>query len=317
MNVLIYGGGAVGLGIASCLLKSNVSVDIIAREKTVKQLALKGLIRDGIFGQVTIPPEKFGAFTNLTFINKNKSYDYICVCVKSFDSLSVAMDISKHKELLGYNTPIILFQNGWGNTEKFCRYFPETQIYNARVITGFTRPNLNQVTITVHADDVHMGSLFYPFSSGKMKQLCTAISNGDLPCSLSSAIGKDLWAKMLYNCPLNPLGAILGIPYGRLSENLYTREIMNKIIHETFAVMIASGYSTHWESPEDFIEVFYSRLVPRTYEHESSTLQDLRAGKKTEIDALNGEVIRLGEKHGIPVNVNRVMWGLIKYREII
>lgn len=315
MNVLIYGGGAVGLGIASCLLKSNVSVDIIARENTVKQLTSMGLVRDGIFGQVTFPQENFGAFTDLAFIGKNKTYDCICVCVKSFDTLSAAKDLNEYKNLLAPNSPIILFQNGWGNAEKFCRYFPEIQVYNARVITGFIRPVPHKVTITVHADSVHIGNLFHTSPSDSIKQLCTAISDGDLPCIPFLEIGKDLWAKMLYNCPLNPLGAILGIPYGALSENPYTKEIMDKIVNEVFSVMIADGYSTHWKTPEDFIEVFYSQLIPRTYEHESSTLQDLRAGKKTEIDALNGEVIRLGEKHGIPVSVNRVMWGLVKYRE--
>lgn len=315
MNVLIYGGGAVGLGIASCLLKSGTSVDIIARENTVKQLTKEGLVRDGIFGEVKIPPGEFGAFTDLAFIEKNKTYDCICVCTKSFDTISAAKDIYEYKELLTETSMVVLFQNGWGNTEKFCRYFPETLVFNARVITGFIRPAMNKVKITVHADSIHIGNLFHDTTSVVINQLCTAISDGDVPCTPFPAIGKDLWAKMLYNCPLNPLGAILGITYGKLSENPYTKDIMDKIIHEVFHIMIADGYSTHWKTPDDFIEVFYSQLIPRTYEHESSTLQDLRAGKKTEIDALNGEIIRLGEKHGIPVNVNRVMWGLIKYRE--
>ena len=315
MNVLVYGGGAVGLGIASCLLKSGISVDIIARENTVKQLALTGLVRDGIFGQVTIPPETFGAFSELSVIPGNKSYDCICVCVKSFDTLNAAKEISEHAGLFVQDSPIVLFQNGWGNAEKFCGDFPESLVYNARVITGFIQPAPHKVTITVHADSVHIGNLFHSMFPDKINQLCTAISNGGLPCIPFRDIGKDLWAKMLYNCPLNPLGAILGIHYGKLAETPYTKEIMDRIIHEVFGVMIADGYTTHWETPEEFINIFYSHLVPRTYEHESSTLQDLRAGKKTEIDALNGEIIRLGEKHGVPVSVNRVMWGLIKYRE--
>jgi 2-dehydropantoate 2-reductase len=315
MTILIYGGGAVGLGIASCLLKSGNTVDIIAREKTVELLKGKGLIRDGIFGKVTISPGEFDAFNDVSQVPKRKTYDCLCVCTKSHDTLPAAKAIYAYKNILEPDSPVVLFQNGWGNTEKFCRYFPETRVYNARVITGFTRPALNTVTITVHADSVHIGNLYHPSTSPAIRQLCEEINKGGLPCIPVADIGKDLWAKMLYNCPLNPLGALLGIPYGRLSENSYTRDIMNKIIHEVFGVMIAEGYTTHWRTPEDFIEIFYSQLVPRTYEHESSTLQDLRAGKKTEIDALNGEIIRLGEKHTIPVSVNRVMWGIIKYME--
>jgi len=315
MNVLIYGGGAVGLGIASCLLKSNASVDIIAREDTVRQLTIKGLIRDGIFGNVTIPPQNFKAYEDISLVDTNRSFDFICVCTKSFDSETTARNLYEYKEIMAPDSVIILFQNGWGNTEKFLGYFSENQVYNARIITGFIRPAPHQVTITVHADSIHIGNLHSHTATGRIERLCTVINNGGVPCIPFQEIGKDLWAKMLYNCPLNPLGAILGIPYGKLAENAYTKEIMNTIIHEIFAVMTADNLSTHWENPEDFIALFYSQLVPRTSDHESSMLQDLRAGKRTEIDSLNGEIIRLGKKHNIPVNVNQTIWDLIKYEE--
>ena len=113
MRVLIYGGGAVGLGIASFLLKSKDQVDIIARENTVLALRKNGLIRTGIWGDYSAGPAAFGSYTSLSEI-KTKSYDYILVCTKSFDSFEAAKDLSQYDSLFGEKTKIVLFQNGWG-----------------------------------------------------------------------------------------------------------------------------------------------------------------------------------------------------------
>ena len=182
------------------------------------------------------------------------------------------------------------------------------------MITGFRRFKANGVEITVHADAIHVGSLF---GCGEecVAELCEAISEGGIPCEVTGEIGKDLWAKMLYNCALNPLGAILGVPYGVLAESEYTRFIMNGITEEVFGVMEGAGYETHWADAEGFLSAFYERLVPTTAGHMSSTLQDIQAGKKTEIDALNGAVIRLAEEQGREAPYNRAVYNIIKFSE--
>ena len=120
---------------------------------------------------------------------------------------------------------------------------------------------------------------------------------------------------MLYNCALNPLGAILDVPYGTLAEHESTRNIMNCIVEEVFAVMTKAGYETHWESVKNFLKVFYGKLVPDTAEHKSSTLQDITAKKATEIDALNGAVVKLAEKFHISVPCNSIVYNIIKFIE--
>jgi len=313
MRALIYGGGAVGLGIASCLLKSGCQVIIIAREETVSHLRQDGLVRTGIFGDHYAEPAAFSCYSSLNEV-QTQVYDYILVCTKSFDSLEAARDLSAHKSLFGQETKIVLFQNGWGNAEVFLSFFGKEQVYSARVITGFHRPKNNEVTVTVHADAIHIGSLF-GCDSLCLKSLSDAIANGDIPCETTNEIGKDLWAKMLYNCALNPLGAILDVPYGVLAEREFSRTIMNGIVDEAFKAMRAAGYQTHWRCPKDFLEVFYGKLVPDTAEHKSSTLQDLAAKKKTEIDALNGAVIKLAEKQKIHVPYNSVVYNIVKFIE--
>jgi len=230
MRILVYGGGAVGLGIASCLLKSKCRVDIIARENTVLPLREHGLVRTGILGDYYADSAAFGSYLSLSEV-QTKTYDYILVCTKSFDSLEAAEDLSRHKSLFGQpgrspgldqtrhrRAKIVLFQNGWGNAEIFSSFFSREKIYNARVITGFRRLNNNKVEITVHADSIHIGSLFGGDLS-EIENLCESITKGAIPCESTNEIEKDLWAKMLYNCALNGLGAILDVPYGELAKN--------------------------------------------------------------------------------------------------
>ena len=313
MKALIYGGGAVGLGLASCLLKSKATVDIIARKDTVAALQKNGLIRTGIFGNYRAEPSAFGSYTSPGQI-ENKTYDYILVCTKSFDSRKAAKNLYEYQSLFGRNTKIVLFQNGWSNAEKFASFFDRQIVYTARVITGFQRQSPNEVVITVHADSIHIGSLFGADVS-RVRELSELINSGDIPCRTTDRIDKDIWAKMLYNCALNPLGAILDVPYGKLAEREFTRSIMNGIVEEVFTVMNLAGHETHWQSAKDFLEIFYAELVPDTAEHKSSTLQDIAAKKPTEIEALNGAVIKLAEKFEVDVPYNLVVYNIIKFIE--
>jgi 2-dehydropantoate 2-reductase len=234
--------------------------------------------------------------------------------VKSFDSEQAAQDLYESKHLLKPSGRIVLFQNGWGNAQVFSLLFPENAVYNARVITGFTRPEENCVEVTVHADAIHVGSL-YTTSTAEVTPLCEAIAAGDIPCEAVPDIEKDLWAKMLFNCPLNAVGAVFGVSYGALGEHEQTRHIMEMIVRETFQVMDAAGYATYWRSPEEYLHKFYRDLIPLTARHYSSTLQDLQAGKRTEIDALNGAIIKLGQAHRVSVPTNEVLYSMIKYLE--
>jgi 2-dehydropantoate 2-reductase len=272
-----------------------------------------GLLRTGIFERFYAEPDSFAAYQSLGNF-QNQTFDFILVCTKSFDSAEAAEDLSGYPEIFKSDTKIVLCQNGWGNAEKFSAFFPKERVYSARVITGFTRHKPNEVEITVHADAIHIGSLF-GCDIACVEALAGAIAEGGIPCVTVPDIEKDLWAKMLYNCALNPLGAILDVPYGELAENPYSRDLMNHIVEEAFAVMTAAGFKTHWRSADEFLKVFYDKLVPDTAKHKSSTLQDIAAGKKTEIDALTGAVLSLAEKYKVQAPCNRTIYAIIKFIE--
>ena len=304
MKVLIFGAGAVGLGLSSFLLQEGHRVHLVGKEPTVSALRENGLKRQGIFGQASFAPNQLTVSLNLAATGR-ETFDFYLVCTKSFDTENVARQFKAEPIMARQKSPVILCQNGWGNAEVFSRFCPFKQVFNARVITGFIRPELHVVEVTVHAQPIHFGSL-YREDSTCLQGLSDAFTRGGMPSAVTDSIAKDLWAKMLYNCPLNALGTILQVPYGILGENKSSRGIMNRIVEEVFQVMQGLGYASHWLSASEYLKDFYGQLLPSTYEHESSMLQDIRAGRKTEIEALNGVIVREGQnlKIDTPYNTN-------------
>ena len=305
MKVLVFGSGAVGLGLSSFLLQAGHRVHLVGNEKTVLALRKNGLQRQGVFGSASFLPNQLTASSNLAETGR-ETFDFYLVCTKSFDTENSARQLKAESTLAHQKSPIILCQNGWGNAEIFTKFFPDTQVFNARVITGFIRHEPHRVDVTVHALPVHLGSLFQG-NSTRLLELADALSQGGIPSAVTNDIGKDLWAKMFYNCTLNALGAILQVCYGYLWENENSRTLMEQIVEEVFQVMQGLGYKSHWQSASEYLKYFYSQLLPSTYEHESSMLQDIRVGNKTEIEALNGVIVREGEKLGIDVFCNTII----------
>ena len=185
---------------------------------------------------------------------------------------------------------------------------------SASILTGFRRNRAHEVEVTVHARAIQIGRLFSR-EIGDLEPLCAALEAGGIPCETSTTIEADLGAKLLYNCLLNPLGALANVPYGRLGEAPPTRALMEAVAREIFDVLNAGGLQTHWPNAESYLEAFYSELLPPTAEHESSMLQDLRAGRPTEIDALSGAVTRLGHKFGVATPINAALVELIHAAE--
>jgi len=311
LKVLIIGAGSVGLGLSSFLLQSGCRITLIGREPTVNALAAYGLDRIGIFDYFYSPPESFTVFSTLKAVSLDQ-FDFALVCVKSFDTETVGQQIKDSTFQKLSSVKFVLCQNGWGNAETFSQFVPQENIFNARIITGFTCPKKNKVDVTVHAQPLHLGSL-YGVDLKALMPLAQAFREGGMPSVVTPDISKDLWAKMLYNCPLNALGALLEVSYGLLGENKNTRKIMELIVNEVFSVMHAMGYGTHWNNSKSYLEDFYGKLLPSTYDHESSMLQDLRAGKMTEIEAINGVIVVEGEKRNILVPCNSMIRNLLQF----
>jgi 2-dehydropantoate 2-reductase len=314
MKVLLIGAGAVGLGVGASLYDTGWELDIIDMKETKKAIDKKGIVRRGLFKEIIIPAGRVNVFVKLEDIKAEFAYDFVLVCTKTTVSPQIAEDLAINKYILKEDGKIVIFQNGYGTDEAFLRYFTKDQIYSARIITAFTRPELNISEVKGHAAPLLIGSL-YGKSPECVIPLTRAISNGGIPSEITEDIQKALWAKMLYNCTLNPLGAILDVKYGKLTENSYSLYIMNKIIDEIFEVMTAAGYSTYWKDSESYKKEFYAELIPSTCDHRSSTLQDIERKIKTEIETLTNVIVKMGKELSIPVPFNDMTYNLIKTME--
>ncbi|WP_462316412.1 ketopantoate reductase family protein, partial [Methanobrevibacter sp.] len=242
-------------------------------------------------------------------------FDYIFIASKTTANEDIAENLSNHKDILKESTKIIIFQNGFGNDEYYLKYFTKKQVFSARVITGFSRPKRHISEVTVYTEPILLGSL-HGEDAKDLQEVADMITASGINCEITDEVDRYLWAKMLYNCALNPLGAILDVTYGQLTESQYTMEIMDNIIDEIFEVIKASPYETLWQTPDEYRDIFYSKLVPDTYNHYSSTHQDIKRKIPTEIDSLNGKVIQLGERYNVDVATNRLIYNLIKAIEI-
>lgn len=312
MKILLIGAGAVGIGLAASVASQGAEVSIYARSETAKKIKENGIKRTGLFTHYEI--KDIPVYENYEEIPENH-FDYIFIASKTTANEEIAESLNNYMDIVKDTTKIIIFQNGFGNDEAYIKYFPKDQVYCARVITGFTRPERHISEVTVYTEPILLGSLQNEDTTD-LQEIADLITASGIECEVTDEIDKYLWAKMLYNCTLNPLGAILDKTYGELTENPYTLYIMNNIIDEIFEVIKASPYETLWANAEEYKDVFYSKLVPDTYNHYSSTHHDLQNRIRTEIDSLNGKVIQLGEANNVNVKTNKFIYNLIKAIEI-
>lgn len=310
MNILITGAGAIGVAVGAGLASVGQQVSFFARGNTKEAIAAGGVHRTGLFGDLDIPKEQIQVADDYAAFAPH-SFDFILVCAKTLANDQISRALDENRQILKPEGKIVLLQNGWGNDKAYRRFFSQEQVWNARVITGFQRTAPNVSKITVHTAPVLLGSL-YGLDCAPMESLAQAIHESGLPAQASNQVSKALWAKMLYNCTLNPLGAVLGVHYGALTNCPETIAIMNDLMDEIFAVMTAAGYDTFWPDAASYRAEFYSKLLPDTFYHNSSTLQDIRAKHPTEIATLTGVILDLGKAHGIPTPVNAMLYRLIR-----
>ena len=308
MKILVIGAGGVGIGLATSVASQGADVSIYARGETAKAIKENGIKRTGLFTHYDV--KDVPVYERYEDIPKN-SFDYIFIASKTTANEDIAKNLNDHRDILKDSTKIIIFQNGFGNDEFYLEYFTKKQVFCARVITGFTRPERHVSEVTVYTEPILLGSL-QKEDPKDLQEIADLITESGINCDITYEVDKYLWAKMLYNCTLNPLGAILDKTYGQLTENPYTLEIMNNIIDEIFEVINASQYKTLWQSSEEYKDLFYSKLIQDTYNHYSSTHQDIQRQIPTEIDSLNGRVIQLGEANNINVETNKLLYNLIK-----
>jgi 2-dehydropantoate 2-reductase len=311
MHVLIFGAGALGQALGCMLAADGHDVSLVLRRRFIEAIEGNGLRVSGIFGDYEVEPGRIRLLEDLNQTDGG-DFDAAIITTKSYDTPAAIDAIDAMPNFAGR---VVSMQNGCGNIEQVQERFGADRTFGARVITGFEITATGKVAITVTADAVHIGSCHRGRIPAFAEELAAAIDRAGLPCIAVEDIYQDLFAKLLYNCSLNPLGAILGVHYGALGERPETRRIMDAVMDETFAVIRELGGNTPWPDADAYRQVFYEKLLPATYNHRPSMLQDLENGKPTEVESLVGYVAGEGKKLSIPTPTCALLADLVRFRE--
>ena len=311
MRFLIYGAGALGQAIGCMLAADGHRVDLLLRPRFVDALKTSGLEVTGIFGEYRVAANQLGRLASLKGQNGGE-YDAVLLTTKTYDTDRAITEIAGMRDCY---CPVASLQNGCGNLEKLGERLGPERALAGRVITGFEIERPGSVRITVSADAAHIGGCVRGAIPGAAKRLAEALAHAGLPSIAVDDVYQSLFAKLLYNCALNPLGAVLGVHYGALADSVETRMIMDQVIEETFAVIAAMGGTTPWPNAAAYQKVFYGQLVPATYNHRASMLQDLENNKPTEVEAMVGYVAAQGRKYGVGTPCCDLLAALVRFKE--
>jgi 2-dehydropantoate 2-reductase len=302
VKILVLGAGAVGLSVAA-KLSDVCDVHAVCRQRTAEAIRKDGFQLTGIWGNGSF------AFSASAGIPPGSRYDYIIITAKSRDTETLCREY----ETCIRDTETISLQNGIGNEEIISRY--TDRVIGGMIITGFEWRGDNAVHVSVEAGPAKLGR-FPAGLDSPVQKLLDIMAGAGIPAEGTTDVRAELWGKTLYNCALNPLGAVMGVPYGELIQPAAWR-IITEIVREAFSVIHAEGIRLQWESADQYLRFLHDVQLPATALHHSSMLQDLARGRPTEIDFLNGSIVTKGAEHGIPTPVNTCVTDLVKFRECL
>lgn len=312
MKIIVLGAGSIGSVFGGFLARAGHDVTLIGRNAHIQAIRNNGLLIDGIWGSYKVLNlHGYTSFSELEYDAKEK-YDLALLTVKSYDTETVL------KEFIHYTgdpPPVVSLQNGLGNIEKVESSVGREKTIGGRVIFGVEFINPGHVTVTVAADKTYIGGLHGGANRDFIRKAACIFNEAGIPAEETDTIHKFIWGKVLYNCALNPLATLLDVHYGKLLSCDMTKKIMEHIIREIFTVAHAMDITLEWNNPETYTTLLFEELIPKTFEHHPSMLQDIRRCKKTEIDALNGAVVNLGKQSGIDTPFNWTITELIKAKE--
>jgi len=295
-RVGIVGAGAVGCYFGGMLARAGVPVTLIGRASHIDAIRANGLF---------LQWQDFEEYIRLDASTEMRSVSdstIVLLCVKTIDTETAATAVAPH---LRNNSMLVSFQNGVDNVERIQRAtgiaaLPAV-VYVACAMTGPGRVTHNG------RGDIVIGP-----RSGITERISRLFEGAHIPCRISENIDGELWTKLLMNCAYNAVSAITHSRYSDLGEDGEIQNVMKELLREVVAVGTAAGVVL--PSAEQLMEAA-TRLGESMAGATSSTEQDLSRGRPTEIDSLNGYIVRRGRELGVPTPTNTTVYALVKLIE--
>jgi 2-dehydropantoate 2-reductase len=298
MRVAVVGAGAMGCLYGGYLAEAGVGVTLVdVWKEHVDAINGKGLHITGVSGDRVV---HVSAMTDPKTVGE---VDLVLLFVKSYDT---AKAVRGSKPLIGDDTYVLTLQNGLGNLEAI------TEAVGADKVLGGTTSHGS--TLVCPGEIRHAGvgptviGALDRGSRSMAEKIAETFNDAGLQTRVSGDVRSDIWGKVLVNLGINALTALTGLRNGQLLDVPELRRLMRLAVMEGMRVAEADYVDL---GPLDHVAHVYE-VAEATGANRSSMLQDVDRGRRTEIDALNGAVVGLGEKLGVETPVNRALTALVK-----
>nr|CAI78619.1 ketopantoate reductase [uncultured delta proteobacterium] len=297
MKIIILGGGAMGSLLGSFLITGDNDITILCRShEHANEINRKGLIIEAL------SREKIYKIRTSTDPCSIGYADLILVMVKTYDTSNAIRTILKN---IKPETMVLTLQNGIGNWEKIASIVGQEKVLAGVTAQGATFIEPGRIR---HGGvgPTHIGELNQKISK-RLEKLVLLFNSAGLETYASDNIEKILWQKLVINVGINAITALTGILNGKIASVPEASAISLAAVSEAVDVAMALGIKLEHDQGKKCLKV-----AEATQNNRSSMGQDVDRHRKTEIDAINGAIIKLGNDMGIQTPVNQTLYQLIK-----
>ena len=298
MKIAVVGPGAIGLLLTGLLSRSKEDIWVLDKDgERAARLKKNGIRIEGLTNL------KLSTLQVTTELKDVQDADFWIICVKSYDTKNVVKKIS---DFVSVNSFVLSLQNGVGNAELLSETFGAR-----RVLLGVTHMGATLLSEGVlrHAGEGEtiVGKLDGSLGA-ELKDLREVFQKSKIAIRFSKDVTGVVWSKLIINVGINALSAITRLKNGRLVQFEGTRRILREAVTEASKVAKRKRIKLIY----DDVLAKAESVCEATSDNVSSMLQDILNRKKTEIDFLNGAIVRQGESLGIKTPVNELLVDLIK-----
>jgi 2-dehydropantoate 2-reductase len=301
-STAVVGAGAVGSFYGAMLARAGHPVTLIARPAHVQAIAEHGL---QLHMGGTVHTVRLAASTELAAV---ADADLVLCCVKSTDTAAVARALAP---LLRPDALVLSLQNGVDNAQTLARVLTQP-VVPAAVYVATAMPGPGAVQHHGRGDlvigPIDAAAAADAALDARLQDVVALFAAAQVPVQVSGDVMGALWRKLLVNCAYNAVSALTQQPYGRMAAQAEIVALQQAVVREVVAVAQAAGQPMDLDASLAAMAQIASAMPGQR----SSTAQDMARGRPTEIDHLNGAIVRRGAELGVPTPVNQALFALVK-----